>query len=290
MLENEFGSAESLLRKSFAERQLIVVSEKNAIEAANKADQETKKDNEKSSSWFDIALGAVNIAAGWEISVGKIIGVASIEAYKSLKKAWDKGLPIQVVSLNSAACLTFPPGHPRLDTVYACHPANPTTYYPLADFHRIAFEGKFAEAMTLLMALGANHFRVERVSGWSSDFAANLTTDGLLSKATSVSADASRTAQKNNSMLFEATLETKHTPQLPEHLIWYHHEATWQSIATGRLKYGLNAFKINVSYRDDYGIDAKLAASVQGAGLGIGGSFESHQSTVWQIEGKFQDI
>ena len=290
MSENNFGSAEQLVKKTFAERQLIVVSGKEAIEAVNKAEQEEKKDKEDKSKWLDIALNTISIGNGWQASVGKIIGAASIEVYQNLRKAWDKGLPIQVVSLNSAAHLIFPPGHPRLDTVYACHPANPTTYYPLADFHRIAFEGKFAEAMTLLMALGANHFRVERVSGWSSDFAANMTTDGLIANAASVSAEASRTNQRTNSMLFEASLETKHAPQLPEKLIWYHHEATWQSIATGRLKYGLSAFKINVSYRDDYGIDSKLAASIQGAGLGIGGSFEAHQSTVWQIEGTFQDI
>lgn len=43
MSENNFGSAEQLVKKTFAERQLIVVSGKEAIEAVNKAEQEEKR-------------------------------------------------------------------------------------------------------------------------------------------------------------------------------------------------------------------------------------------------------
>jgi hypothetical protein len=54
------------------------------------------------------------------------------------------------------------------------------------------------------------------------------------------------------------------------------------------MNYGLDAFQLSVSYRDDYGVDSKLAASIENAGLAIGGKFEAHQSTVWQIEGEFR--
>jgi hypothetical protein len=280
-------TAEKLTQRPFAERQLLVVSTDAMLTAAERieADKSTKKT--QSHDWGGMALGALSAFGGWQASVGKILGIASIEAYKALMKAWDKGLPIQTISFEEAAQLDFPPGHPRIDTVYACHPANPAMYYPLADFHRVAFEDKFAEAMTLLMALGANTLRVEHVTGWSSDFAA--TAAAAVPGKMSISADAEKSSEKNNRLLFEASLTGRHDPMLPDHLIWYQHEPTWRSIATGRMSYGLDSFRLGITYRDDYGIDSKLTASIEGAGLGIGGKFEEHQSTVWQIEGTFQD-
>lgn len=61
------------------------------------------------------------------------------------------------------------------------------------------------------------------------------------------------------------------------------------SIATGRIDFGLSRFSLAVRYRDDYGIDAKLSALVEGAGLEIGGKFETHHAAVWQTEGSFVD-
>lgn len=287
MSETEVQTAKNLTQRPFAERQLLVVSTSEALAAVGK--NETEKSNKKdgSGSWTDAALGAINFVGGWQGSIGKILGAASVEVFKALRKAWEKGLPIQAISLDEAMALDFPPGHPRLDTVYACHPASPTTYYPLADFHRVAFEGKFAEAMTLLMALGAESLRVEHVTGWSTDFAAGVSAT-IVPNQTPLTGEATKSREKSNSILFEASLTGLHPPQLPDHLVWYQHEPTWKSIATGRLNYGLDAFRLGVSYRDNYGVDAKLAASIEASGLGIGGKFESHQSTVWQIEGRFQ--
>lgn len=287
MSEITLQTADNLTQRPFAERQLLVVSTSEVLTAVGKSEAATaaKKDG---GGWSDVALGALSLAVGWQTSLGKILGAASAEAFKSLRKAWDKGLPIQTISFEEATQLDFPPGHPRLDTVYACHPASPRTYYPLADFHRVAFEGKFAEAMTLLMALGADSLRVEHVTGWSKDFAA-ISDVTVLGKG-SIGAEANKSQTQSDNLLFEASLTASHLPQLPDQLVWYQHEPTWKSIANGRLNYGLDAFRLFVSYRDSYGVDSKLVSAIEGAGLGIGGKFEAHQSTVWQIEGSFQNL
>lgn len=44
---------------------------------------------------------------------------------------------------------------------------------------------------------------------------------------------------------------------------------------------------LTVSYEDDLGINLGLTASAQRAGMKLGGKFEDHQNTVWQIVGKF---
>jgi hypothetical protein len=282
----DFKTVDKLKNLSFSERQFLTVSATES-DFENEENADSSKD-ENNQGLFDKIVDVVGfLRGGWEVSVGKVIGAASAEAYKSLKRAWDKGLPIQRISFGMSQEFQFPPGHPRIDVVYACHPASPTTYYPLADFHRVAFEDKFAEAMTLLMSLGANSLHVEHVAGWSSEFAANLAVP-LGAVKPPISADIRQTHDKANHLLFQATLDGNHIPTLPDKMVWYNHESTWKSIADGRLKYGLDAFRLNVTYRDDYGVDSKLAASIQSAGLGIGGKFEAHQSTIWQIYGTFK--
>ena len=183
MSEVRLQTANNFTQRPFAERQLLVVSTSEALTAIGKSETEKINKKEGPTGWTDVALGALNLVGGWQSSVGRILGVASIEAFKALRKAWDKGLPIQAISFEEAMQLEFPPGHPRLDTVYACHPASASTYYPLADFHRVVFEGKFAEAMTLLMALGAENIRVEHVTGWSKDFSASANVAVLPNRA-----------------------------------------------------------------------------------------------------------
>lgn len=58
-------------------------------------------------------------------------------------------------------------------------------------------------------------------------------------------------------------------------------------IADGRINFGLREFNLNITYDDDFGVNAGLKVAVKKVGLDIGGSFEDHQSTVWRLEGSF---
>ncbi len=286
MSDLDLPNAEMLTQRPFAERQLLVITKNLVVKAAEKLEQISHVEKETGGKWHETAVsGALSLLGGVQSNVAKILNSAYLEAYKSVRRALDKGLPIQVISYDASRALDFPPGHPRLDTVYACHPVNPKTYYPLADFHRVAFEGKFAEAMTLLMALGADSIRVEHVTGWARDFASSVA--GAVPGG-SMAIETTKSSEKSESLLFEASLRGTHLPIIPDRLVWYQYEPTWQSISAGRLNYGLDAFRLSVIYNDDYGIDAKLASSIKGAGLGIGGKFQAHQATVWQIEGTFR--
>src|SRR5690349_16724621 len=57
-------------------------------------------------------------------------------------------------------------GPPRLEVVYAEHPMRNELWLPVADYHRLVFEDKVAEAMELLMLLGARHVEAEHLDGW----------------------------------------------------------------------------------------------------------------------------
>ena len=90
-------------------------------------------------------------------------------------------------------------------------------------------------------------------------------------------------------LFFKASLKGNANAKLPDGLVWFPHEPTWQEIAEGRLRHGLTQFQLSVRYEDDYGIDAGLKLAAGKAGLDLGGSFQEHESTVWRIEGNFAE-
>ena len=172
--------------------------------------------------------------------------------------------------------------------MYAGHPAIPEVYVPLADFHRLTFEHKFSEVISLLMHLGARTIKVEHVTGWGTDFSSHLNI-GLPSVVPSIDIGTEAKANQKNqlSLLYEAELENSQTPSLPANLVWYPYESTWQQVASGRLKFGLKNFNLSLSYNDDYGINAGIKLKIDKAGLDAGGEFERHTATTWRIHGHF---
>ncbi|KQQ97178.1 hypothetical protein ASF77_04255 [Massilia sp. Leaf139] len=134
------------------------------------------------------------------------------------------------------------------------------------------------------MHLGATEIKVKHVQGWSREFAAKMA--GPLS-ATEVDIQVSSQKANASSLLYEAHLEGNTQPRIPDSLVWYQHEPTWQSIAKGRIEFGLTEFSLTVNYEDDFGVNAGLKLNAGKAGLDLGGTFEDHQATTWQIHGKF---
>lgn len=214
--------------------------------------------------------------------------IPAIAIYRLLSSALDNasrnGLDITKISRQEASTFIFPPGHPRDGVIYVKHPAAENVYFTAASFHRLVFEHKVTEAVTILMSLGATEIFIEHVQGWSREFAATLQVP--ISKA---GVDVSGSGQNtgNSSILYKAHLRGTTNPQLPNSLVWYAHEPTWQAIADGRRHYGLSEFSLAVNYQDDYGINAKLKAAAQQVDLNLGGAFQDHQATTWSMRGKF---
>jgi len=190
------------------------------------------------------------------------------------------------VSPQEAAGLQFPPGHPQIGTLYVGHPLIPPAYYPTTTFHRFLFEHKFAEAINLLMSLGARRIEIEHVSGWVDDFTANLRAR-LGPRLAHVSGGAERRAKSGARALFEASLSPSGEPSIPNGLVWYPHEPTCQQVAEGRLKRGLETFALAIEYDDDYGVDGTVAGQAKRAGIDLGGKFVAHRSTIWRVNGEF---
>jgi hypothetical protein len=271
------------LKQPYVERQLIVVADDAVVKASREeALKEVQSNN--TIDWMKIATLAIKTAVGLG---GDLITLVAKEAYEAWSRARQNGIDVVQISKSEAATITFPPGHPRDGILYIGHPAKPDVYYTTAEFHRMTFEHKFAEAVRLLMYLGATEISVEHIRGWSRDFSGGMSIP-IPSADASVGVSGSRSASTKESILFKATLDGTDAPRLPPKTSWYHHEPTWQSIAEGRLEFGLREFALNVTYNDDYGVNAGLKAAISKAGLDVGGKFEDHVSTEWRILGKFR--
>jgi hypothetical protein len=277
-----------LLARPYAERQRIIVVDDEAARAlasGHAADVEPTPAARESSN-FSLAKLAAFGTVGILTRDPVLIGVAL------LNSAPEGTTPTPTTSMlavgrTEAQSLTLPPGHPRDRVVYIGHPIVPTTYYPAAAFHRFAFEDKFAEAIRLLMSLGATSIEVEHVRGWSDEFAADIAVPLPAAGKVEIGGRADKQHSKGSSLLFRATLAGSTEPMIPEDLVWYPHEPTWRRVAEGRTRYGMREFELSVRYDDDYGIDARFKLAVQKVGLDLGGKFQEHEATTWKINGSF---
>jgi hypothetical protein len=194
-------------------------------------------------------------------------------------------LLIPVAASAARRQFSFPIGHPLGNVVYLGNPADRLRYYPAADFHRQVFEHKFAEAMRLVMALGATRMRVRWERGWHKELESGL--EAPLKKIVKAGGKVKGSGRRGTELIFEATL-TPNDPLVPDDLVWYHEEPTWRAVAEGRTHRGLDSFELHVRSNDDYGIDGDFEAKVRRLKvLKVGGQFSSHRETSWRIEGEF---
>ena len=269
----------TLQSRPYSERQMIVVTDDDVAEALHRAENEPSE-RRGGPSLSDIVLSLL-------LPTPYVVGKLAVEAIRAWKRAQEYDIPIVHVGKSQAAELKFSLGHPRNSVVYVGHPAFPDVYYTIADFHRLTFEHKFSEAVNLLMHLGATHLRVSHVRGWSEEFSSRLSVALGQASTHTTAGEIEQGRHSRSQILYEATLSGTATPTLPSSLVWYHHEPTWQSIAKGRLEFGLQEFALNVTYEDDYGVNAGIKASVHKAGFDLGGKFEDHEATTWRISGQF---
>jgi hypothetical protein len=273
----------------YYERQLITIVPDEVKEAEKKADEkiDAAKNGKKSKStdYVEVVKNILEISTKPQVLIANVVIQLGIEAIKAVKDLYTKGIEVIPISSSESSQFLFPPGHPRRKNLYVGHPATPNVYFPFTDFHRLMFESKFSEAVTLLMALGAETLNIEQLEGWGYEMSSELAVP--IANVPSTKAGIGASSNKNNSLLFSASLSTDHKPMIPDNLVWYHYEPTWKMVADGRLKYGLNEFSLNVSYKDDFGIGGKLKTEIEKTGFEVGANFTNHTATVWNISGNF---
>jgi uncharacterized protein (DUF697 family) len=210
----------------------------------------------------------------------------------TLRRLRAEGVNIEPITRDGAAQLLFPVGHPRPRIVYGTNPARTEQCFPLAQYHRFNFEHKFAEAVRLLRSLGVRELAVYHAQGRSQEWAQKIEVPlGLRQVGVEGQAgvEGRAKATSTSSQLFIASYQGDSAPRVPEDLVWYYHEPTWQEIAEARLEGRLSRFELHVRYTDDFGMNERLFAGLAefGPSLELGGSLEEYEITEWRIQGSF---
>ncbi len=277
----------------YAKRQFVLVLDDNVVEAERIAKEKAEKEGKKTNWKFigEVTLALLGIATGPTGILVTLPAAAALiikDVVDSVTFIRNNGIDILTISRSEAKSLDFPPGHPLNNVIYAGHPTNSRIYYPLAEFHMRVFEHKFIEAINLLIGLGAVLVNVESVQGYTKE---DMKSMSLSIPAASVETEIKYDKNRNKlqQAIYTAKLEPKEDIILPDNMVWYSHEPTWQQIVKARQYSGLKEFSLKLDYNDDFGINGKLFAKISETGFDIGGEIKDYKSTNWKLEGQFAD-
>ena len=292
--------------RPYAERQFVMVADDAIVERTRLREQLEGLEARAGATVSNVTDWAkfAAIVAGVAFPPARVaaLGVAGFEVAKRAIEAWGRAsqnVDIHLVSQSEAKALSFSPGHPKTDVLYIGHPCITDRYCTAAAFHRLVFEHKFSEAITLLMALGATAIKVHHVTGWSKELLGGIAlTVPVAHGLGEASAGGGMESSKDElqSVLLRAELSDggRKEPFVPDGLVWYPTEHLWQMVAAGRIQHGLRSCQLAVTYTDDFGVNAEFhgALNVNGRGkakLNLGGVWTDHTSTIWQIHADFGD-
>lgn len=277
-----------------SDRQLIIVVSDDEVQSAERPPAESSKGKASQNLLIPTVVGAPGVAvplvaAGVAGLVGAALSFAVQQLRDTRERRENAPLPYLVVTNGQARSLNFPFNHPRPNVVYVADPGIGGNYYPIADFHRLLFDAKVAEALRLLGSLAATQISVEYIKGFDRgagiDLSVSPETGEVFNGGVGTSGtDKRRSGAKATMELFPTT-----APRIPDDLRWFRSEPLWQEIARLRLESGLRTFDLDLSYTDDFGINASLKAKFAGAGFDLGGTFTEYRETQWRISGSFAE-
>lgn len=165
--------AHNVLDKPYSDRRLILFVDDEVIGAYEKAEDAVAESRQFTLSaeayleYFKVRLKHLYVDD--QIRLLGLVRVCFLA-----KRA---GVDIKLVEKSKTSLLLLPPGHPRDGVVYAGHPALSKYYLPITEFHRVVFEHKFSEAVSMLMHLGAKNIRIKHVKGWGLHHLINLSAE-----------------------------------------------------------------------------------------------------------------
>ncbi len=221
------------------------------------------------------AGAAVGAAAG---PVGFLFGgliagaIGTVVVRRYQQKAKEQELPkgVRFMRLPLARHLTFWRGfEPEADTVYICHPMK-DEYIPAAIIDPALLSDKVREAQDLLITLGASRIEVIQDSEDAVILTAGI--DGV--PGASGGFDGRRQRSWSSYQVLElagSPLPTSDPADDSERFAWYRGEPTWQDLYRHRTESRLKSSKVRLKYKANFGLDAKLKASLSDIGFAVAG-------------------
>lgn len=167
--------------------------------------------------------------------------------------------------------LVFQPGHPQNGCTYVQHPFTKNVYFEVNSFHDSMRERKQNELLRILESLGAYSAHVEVRHGHEvrmncahelhTGTSVNLGTDGSEVSQSSTS-EQQTTLEMSQRATKDWSFNPPDKPSLPDDLVFYPTEETWQQLARSVLRGGLKRAQVDLEYKTEYGITEKHLSDV----------------------------
>lgn len=145
--------------------------------------------------------------------------------------------------------LKFPIGHPHENEVYTCHPLKNDFYIPLKNFEKELFLDKVNEFTYLIQCLGAIKIEITSSKTNLNQYNKKINTNldvKLDTKFSNANLNTNNLSENNNFSDEMLKIEKTQTfsptkePYIPENLVWYKTDLSWQRLAEQRLNGNIN--------------------------------------------------
>lgn len=146
------------------------------------------------------------------------------------------------------SALTFPTGHPKINEVYVAHPLTSNRYMPIESYQLELIEDRVREFCELAQGLGATEINIECINSNSNDStnSGNQSLSGGVSRGKSGIHGSKHDEYSrrlieeiSQSISLHQTFQPHKAPALPNNLVWYEGEPSWQRLYRQRMEGGL---------------------------------------------------
>lgn len=205
----------------------------------------------------------------------------------------------------------FPIGHPVANQLYVGHPYVPTKYIPFDNYELVLIDDKVREFCQIAQSLGATEINIECLNSTSNmgTYASKQQASGKIDyKLSSANGNYNRNRNEQflNDISQSLTLHQKFSPTkepvLPDNLVWYHNEPSWQRLYEQRMSGGLDEHEERMETKKNQVVEnselKSIAAEMKNLIVGVNGTweqtmeekFEGHENAVLAIHVTFAPL
>lgn len=232
--------------------------------------------------------------------------IVPVQSYSDLSQK-----KLAVVDINNLPAINFPMGHPVANQLYVGHPYIPSKYIPFDNYELELIEDKIREFSQIMQYLGATEINIESVNSSSnnkdSKFDQKLS-GGVDYKFISGSGNGER--HITNKLLEDISqhinlhqkFSPKKYPALPENLVWYQNEPSWQRLYSQRMQGALLEHEERIETKKSQVVEnselKQISAEVKWLFVQANGNweqsmeekFEAHENAILSIHVKFAPL
>ena len=217
----------------------------------------------------------------------------------------------KILLKNDLPDIKFPIGHPVEKELYVGHPYNPKIYTPLSTYEENMFLDRFQEFSYFIQSLGATKLTYKSIRGKDTNLVSKE--KGTYHAGTTVKANTASSDIKTNSDLTEISGESKNLertqmfsptkkPFLPDDLVWYHHEPSWQKLYMQRVNGNLLHHHEIISTKQNKSVSSHELSDIKAdfknllvkakvnRNVEIDTKYTEKETTEWEIKIEFAPI